>query len=197
MQPLFEDNFDELIGEAWSRFFAAFPLTPSYMGAPEETVFGSVFVGGGSTEHGEAHIVYDPETNNPFEIMVRSYRTDDDSYRWVHPAHAVKRTEVVGYDNPPVKLTHVIEQEQWHETESIDDIIDKVEKLLRGEDHDHKVVMVLDLEEEHIKFYDELAEKKGITRDEAIELVIRKELKKLDKKAFPNGNSDFPFAEAS
>lgn len=190
MEILFENNFDELIETAWANFFAAFPMAPSYMGTPEETKpYGLVYTGGGKTEHGEAVILYDPETNHPYEMLVRSVK-DNESYRWVHPAYYRKRTELVGYHNPSTTLSPLDVEEKWHETESIEDIIDKIEKILRGEEHDHKVVIVLDLEEQHIAFYDKLAEKKGITRDEAIEFTIRKELTKLDKKAFPNGHPD-------
>lgn len=190
MEILFENNFDELIESAWANFFAAFPMAPSYMGTPEETKpYETVFTGGGKTEHGEAQILYNPDTNHPYEILIRSFN-DNESYRWVHPAYYKVRTELVGYDNPSTTLTPRNVGEKWHETESLEDIIDKVEKILRGEEHDHKVVIVLDLAEEHIKLFDELAEKKGITRDEAIEQVLRKELKKVDKKAFPNGYPD-------
>lgn len=191
MEILYEDNFDELIETAWANFFAAFPLNPSYQGVAEEvSVYGgTVHTGGGFTEFGEAQIIYEPSTNRPYEILIRSIK-ENDSYRWVHPAYVVDRNKAIGYHNPSVKLHEIHPDEQWHETESLEDIIDKVEKILRGQEHDHKVVVVLDLDEQHIKFYDDLAAAKGITRDEAIEQAIRKELKKLDKKAFPDGYPD-------
>lgn len=194
MEPLYENNFDELIETAWANFFAAFPNAPNYQGVAKEVpLYGLVHMGGGKTEHGEAHILYNPETNQPFEMLVRSF-TDKHSYRWVHPAYARRRTELIGCDKPTTELSTRDIAEKWYETESIEDIINKVEKILRGEDHDYKVVMVFDMDEEWIKYYDNLAAERGITRDELIEEALLKALKKVDKKAFPNGYPDSPVA---
>lgn len=184
MEPLFEENFDELIATAWERFFSVLPGAPQYQGNEVFTAaYGTVFTAGARSEFSEAQILYNPENNQPYEMTVRPF-AEKYSYRWVHPAFDNHRNETVGYDNPTLRFDHQRE-ELWVDTQSIDDILMKIGVTMLGGETDGKVSVILDLDEAARENIGKLAERAGVSFDEMVETLLRRELKKIDKKAFP------------
>lgn len=186
MAALFEDNFETLIETALANFKALMPPDPTTFTIDLPCFGGTVFVIRGVTEFGQAEIIYNGQSNHPFEILIRD-RKATGSYRWVHPAYRELRHAQIGEDYLTTKNHLTIADETLYDTESIPDILDKTKLILAGEDHDHKVVMVLDLSEEHLAALNKLAVSLNMSLDDAITEMLRNELKRIDKKAFPDG----------
>ncbi len=185
MEALFEDGFEELIETAYGKFIGLLHTTNQTHRELDVTTYnGRVGVTGSRNGHAEIQIIYNTQTLHPYEMSVRAVG-EEDGYRWIHPAYINLRNQHFGFDIATVPGELEAITGHWYDTESIPDILDKIEKISNNEPHDGKVVVVFDIEEEDLEKLRALADAKGMSFDEYFEHSIREELTRLDKKAFP------------
>jgi len=192
MEPLYEDNFVNLHRSAFDDLWALAPLdrVKQNVEINVPTYNGNILVDSFANLYCEVQMFYDAQTKRPYEIAVWDYNLRE-GYRWVHPAYSRLRmmqlTPKVA-TAPPACLA--VEVDNWYETESLLDIMSKIRAIRDGLPHDRKVVVVLEFDEEALERLRHAAEASALTFDEFIEESIRKELERLDKKAYPNGYSE-------
>lgn len=181
---LFEDNFLHLHAEAFNRFANLIDDVGYELQAEVPVYEGVVNSMSCLNERSEFQMLYNPKTNLPYEINIRAIDSND-GYRWVHPGFEEQRHKDLGRNTTTVcaelnPITGV-----WHDTESLDDIFDKVEKISQGLPFDNRVVIVLDFDENDLGILKLMAEQSGMEFDRFVEKTLREELKRLDAKAFP------------
>lgn len=187
MSDLHEENFDELIETMHDRFKQAVDLRLDYNGVScYSTVHPDGMLCGVRNEHSWVEMIYSQVDMIPLEVYARSY-SESVAYRWIHPDRYNARQELLGYDGQLETQMEPIEGEKWYETDSIDDILEKVRAIHSNEPFDREVVMVLDLKPEDLETLQLMAAEQNITLDKAIEGILRNLITKLDKKSFPEG----------
>lgn len=178
-------DFIEYINSAYSGVVAHFPCAPCIAGHEETLrVYGRVWVTQCSSTHGVCDILVD-EDLKPFEISIRD--RNGRSYRWVHPDFREARKNIIGdqyHTRYPDEFTMDRDlKETWHETESLEDVVDKVGKILNGLPHDHKVVIYIDLPKDLHDALLAIAAKENKEFTTLFEEIITAELERICDKA--------------
>lgn len=187
MAALYENNFEAIAEHAYERFVEAAPCDSCIIrnrDSVELPVYGPAkILAFRDAQYGVMEFIYGPDFI-PFEVTIRTFDPDDKSYRWVHPEYVLKHRELLTPSEAILDLgVDSIPDESWAETESLDDILRKIELIMSGQPHDKKVVIIIDLEKEYLDKLRDQAAKEGITFDEHLENIIRKTITKLDEKA--------------
>ena len=128
--------------------------------------------------HASAYVVFNGKTQTVFEIAVV---TDDDgphsAYRWIAEGFRErysKEAEVRNFD-PNIYF----DGRRWADTESFEDILEKVAAIRKGEEFDTRVVMSFDVDNETLELIEHAATIKGVTLEDfivqAIQEVVDKE----------------------
>lgn len=158
---------------AYETFFMMLPCPVAYLGQEEDLrVYGDSLVAYASTPYAVAEMIYDPLTNEPFEISIRA-KDSSGSYRWTREEFSDARAERIGRQHQTRIPSELIYEEKWYDTDTLDDILSKVTVISRGFEHDHKVVISLDLSEDEHKLLVSAAGSKGLTVDAFVQEVLQ------------------------
>jgi len=175
-----DTDFLEYASTAHARAVAHFPNPPSITGLEDTVrVYGRVWVTQCSTKHGICDILVD-DLHFPYEISIRC--RSGVSYRWVNPEFRETRRSVIGEQFHTRYLDEFTMdhdyKETWYETDTLEDILDKVGKILNGQPHDHTVVITVDIEPDVYELLLEKSAAQGQTLDEFIQDAVRAELER-------------------
>ncbi len=124
-----------------------------------------------STDYGFSSVIFDKKTSEVYELTVSA---DIDgkpvAYRWLNPSYKdayLEEEKLRGIDD-----SIAWDDVKWADTDTEEDILEKVRAILKNEDFCRKVVMTLDLDEETIKLCEDIAKRDGITIDDVIEMSL-------------------------
>lgn len=127
-----------------------------------------------TTEYGEAGCVYDTNSQFLYEVTVHDSLGRHEAFRWVHKDYrdAVKDEA----KSRKIDYKEFLDGQRWSDTDSLDDILDKVYGILNNRSFDHNVVMEFDLDNETLATIQKAAKLRNITMDafiqEALQAVI-------------------------
>lgn len=114
-------------------------------------------------------IVFDRKTQLVYEFEAHDYRNDR-SYRWIHPlwvdAHA-KESKDRGIDD-----NYAYDDVKLIEIEVAEDILEKAQAIINGEDYDTRVQIPLNLHDDVLFDMMKLAHERDITLNELVEQVL-------------------------
>lgn len=128
------------------------------------------------TEYGEASCVYDSITQFLYEVNAHDSLGRKESFRWVHKDYR----EVMKAEAKQRGLDHkeFLEGEKWSDTDSLEDMLDKVYGIINNRRFDHNVVMEFDLDEATLADLQRAALIRNQTVDDFIEDALRAVIEK-------------------
>ena len=127
------------------------------------------------------YAIFDHETQHVYEVAISSTYDGEIAYRWIDLDFIEAYKEES--KNRNIDWMRMSEETTWATTDCFDDIIDKVTKILAGEEYDTRVVVTLDLDEDVKELIERAASLEGITIDEFIEKALRAVIEKEDRKS--------------
>lgn len=114
--------------------------------------------------------IYDTVDQTVYEIAISSTYEGDVRYKWFNPDYL--EAYQAEANEREIQWDQCFDDERWAITESFDDILDKVTKILAGEEYDDRVIMKLDLGQDVIDRINQTAEMLGITPDELVTQIL-------------------------
>ncbi len=127
-----------------------------------------------------AHIVFDTVTQDVYEIGVQT--TDGQTnYRWMNPLYldaykAEAKKRGVEWNSP----ASIEENVRWMDTDTIEDICEKVHAIRNGIPYNPDVIMTLHLDREVICDMALMAHERGLTLNEFIVVALKYEIDRLN-----------------
>lgn len=123
-----------------------------------------------NTEDFHVSAVYDTKTLEVYEASISSMYSGDLGYKWHNPDYLTQYQDEAKSRN--VIWDKLGEDHAWAITDCYDDILDKIVKILAGEEYDKRVVLSLDLDEDLRDKIQAAADLDGITIDEFFERLL-------------------------
>jgi hypothetical protein len=129
------------------------------------------------SNYGHASIVANPTKGEVYQITVYSLSDSDHPYRWTNPEFA----DVHEAESRERRIDNKIAWEDvpWIDTDSEEDILDKVAAILNNVDFDKRVVIAVELDVRVIARLALLAHEAGITLNEYFCNILRAEVARV------------------
>jgi hypothetical protein len=177
MDIIYENDFERLMKTFKSRVIASLPEPPMFVDKFFQLrVYGSSYVTFYDGEYGIVDLI--ESDNQVVEVTVQD-RLTAKCYRWVHPEYREERNRVIDTDYHTRVPDFLMYNETWFETETIDDIVHKIDVITRGLPYSSTVEIVLLFLEEDLNTFHSICEKHDITLDEFVEHAIEWALKEI------------------
>lgn len=178
MDYICEENFEELIKTAHERFDELIGDGPLGDEPIQLGLYANARIKSFQNQRSHVELIYNEFSREPYEISVIDIQSNR-GYRWLHPQTKEERIKI-GPNDSDFSRNPNYTSANWVETESIDDILDKVNGIYNDKPYDPRVVVVFDLSEEDLRILKELADTRGIDLDALIESILYEELKRID-----------------
>lgn len=116
--------------------------------------------------------IFDTQTKTVYEMEISHTNDGDVRYKWYNPDYfQVMKDEA---ESRQINWNKFCDDLNWHVTDSSEDILDKIVKILAGEEYDTRVVLALDLDSDTLETLNKAADLEGITVEEFVERVLTK-----------------------
>lgn len=126
------------------------------------------------TANGECSIVYDAKTLEVYEINVCNSENEI-AYRWLNPNYKDEYLDEAA--DRDINPNEAWDDTEWDDTEDEQDILEKAQNILNGEEYDPRVSIVIDMDDELFLSISKLAHTKDITFNEMVNEILTETIK--------------------
>ncbi len=122
------------------------------------------------------HAIFDPETQVVYALEAWDYIRDIE-YRWVNPEY--RQAFEDESNTRGIDPDESLDGKKYSDLEVSEDILEKISKIVAGEEYDTRVKVPVNFSDEELFRYMKLAHEMDITFNELVEQALREEIARI------------------
>jgi hypothetical protein len=136
------------------------------------------------SEFAHVSVLYSTETQEIYEadvsIKTHAWPEDQKPYRWLNPEH--KDSMIAEAKSRKVKWRKAWDEVKWVDLETEEDFIEKAKAIFNGEEHDKRIQVPIELEDDIMLQLCMEAHKRDITLNKFVEEILQNLIDTTKKK---------------